>query len=188
MFFTLVVVYPAFHFWSHQRLTIVDNSKRLAWDYFWFACYVFYIGMLIVCFSTSVKTYFNIVWKIFWLGRGFKNLPRFLGAAIWIPLKETLAHNLPPASAVTLLMEQVRLVMKTHAFVRSNVPVALFYFNKRQTRVEDITEDVKDDADQAPCPDFSKYLYFMFAPTLVYRNRYPRSCLFFCCFFYLLKI
>ena len=53
MFFTLVVVYPAFHYWSHQRLAIVDNSKRLAWDYFWFVCYVFYIGKIfnfyIVC-------------------------------------------------------------------------------------------------------------------------------------------
>ncbi|EFX89584.1 hypothetical protein DAPPUDRAFT_40502 [Daphnia pulex] len=138
MFFTLVVVYPAFHYWSHKRLAIVDDSRRLVWDYFWFACYVFYIG-----------------------------------AAIWIPLKESLAHNLPPASAVTLLMEQVRLVMKTHAFVRSNIPVALFYFNQRQSRDE--RTSVKDDANQAPCPDFSKYLYFMFAPTLVYRDRYPRT-------------
>jgi len=35
---------------------------------------------------------------------------------------------------------------------------------------------VDDDAgDQyLPCPDFSKYLYFLFAPTLVYRDVYPR--------------
>jgi hypothetical protein len=44
MFFALVVVYPAFHYWSHKRLTIVDDSKRLVWDYFWLACYIFYIG------------------------------------------------------------------------------------------------------------------------------------------------
>ena len=110
-----------------------------------------------------------------WFGSGFKYFPRsavFLGAAIWIPLKETLAHNLPPASAVILLMEQVRLMMKTHAFVRSNIPVALFYFNQRHSRNE--RSNVKDDVNQAPCPDFSKYLYFMFAPTLVYRDSYPR--------------
>ena len=36
-----------------------------------------------------------------------------------------------------------------------------------------VTDD--DDADQhLPCPDFSKYLYFLFAPTLVYRDVYPR--------------
>ena len=32
-----------------------------------------------------------------------------------------------------------------------------------------------DDAEQhLACPDFSKYLYFLFAPTLVYRDTYPR--------------
>lgn len=94
-------------------------------------------------------------------------------AAIYIPVKETVVHKLPPASAVTLLMEQVRLLMKTHAFVRSNVPVALAYFKRHREGQERIA-NVTDDEDQAPCPDFSKYLYFMFAPTLVYRNQYPR--------------
>lgn len=32
-----------------------------------------------------------------------------------------------------------------------------------------------DDNNQGPlCPDFSKYLYFLFIPTLVYRDTYPR--------------
>lgn len=70
-------------------------------------------------------------------------------------------------------MEQVRILMKTHAFVRSNVPVALSYDNQKYSKPQR-TDDTKEDHDQAPCPDFSKYLYFMFAPTLVYRNRYPR--------------
>lgn len=26
-----------------------------------------------------------------------------------------------------------------------------------------------------PCPEFKKYLYYMFAPTLVYRDEYPRT-------------
>ena len=25
------------------------------------------------------------------------------------------------------------------------------------------------------CPDYSKYLYFLFAPTLIYRDQYPRN-------------
>jgi hypothetical protein len=27
----------------------------------------------------------------------------------------------------------------------------------------------------SPCPEFSKYIYFIFAPTLIYRDSYPRS-------------
>jgi hypothetical protein len=26
-----------------------------------------------------------------------------------------------------------------------------------------------------PCPEFSKFLYFLFAPTLIYRDSYPRT-------------
>lgn len=28
---------------------------------------------------------------------------------------------------------------------------------------------------QVSCPDFSQYLYFLFAPTLIYREKYPRN-------------
>jgi hypothetical protein len=31
-----------------------------------------------------------------------------------------------------------------------------------------------DEETTTPCPPFSKYLYFLFAPTLVYRDNYPR--------------
>ena len=48
---TLLIVYPAFHFWSHQRLTIVKSSKRLLWDYFWLACYILYIGTYTIILS-----------------------------------------------------------------------------------------------------------------------------------------
>jgi sterol O-acyltransferase len=54
------------------------------------------------------------------------------------------------------------MLMKTHAFVRSTAPRIL-------------TQKLKDENKrQANCPGFSKFLYFMFAPTLVYRDEYPR--------------
>lgn len=55
--------------------------------------------------------------------------------------------------------------MKTHAFVRENFPKVLAYKE----------EDNKDHCRTDLCPDFSKYLYFLFAPTLVYRDSYPRT-------------
>ena len=32
--------------------------------------------------------------------------------------------------------------------------------------------------DEGKCPGFSKYLYFLFAPTLVYKDNYPRYSLY----------
>lgn len=31
------------------------------------------------------------------------------------------------------------------------------------------------DQEKLSCPDFSQYLYFLFAPTLIYRDAYPRT-------------
>ena len=30
------------------------------------------------------------------------------------------------------------------------------------------------DDEESPCPDYSKYLYFLFVPTLIYKDSYPR--------------
>lgn len=67
---------------------------------------------------------------------------------------------------IIVLFEQVRILMKMHAFVRSNVP-----------RVLIDTDENKNDSDvpkPIKCPEFSKYAYYMFAPTLIYRDNYPR--------------
>ncbi|NXX54709.1 SOAT1 acyltransferase, partial [Scopus umbretta] len=56
---------------------------------------------------------------------------------------------------------QVRLVMKAHSFVRENVPRVL--------------SSVKDKSSTVPIPRISQYLYFLFAPTLIYRDNYPRN-------------
>ncbi|KAE8748717.1 hypothetical protein FOCC_FOCC004520 [Frankliniella occidentalis] len=57
-----------------------------------------------------------------------------------------LHYAMPFASSFALLCESVRFLMKSHAFVRSNTPRALA---------------------EGVVPAFHKFLYFMFAPTLV---------------------
>lgn len=59
---------------------------------------------------------------------------------------------------------QTRLLMKSHAFVRSNVPRAKQFKAKSDG----------NDKYSSPCPGFSHFLYFLFVPTLVYRDSYPR--------------
>ncbi|XP_074108689.1 sterol O-acyltransferase 1 isoform X1 [Cotesia typhae] len=78
-----------------------------------------------------------------------------------LPAHITLKSELPPPSATIVLMEQVRLIMKIHAFVRSTVPSI---FNRK---LHDGSEDL--------IPKFNKFSYFMFAPTLIYQDNYPRT-------------
>ncbi|CAF4303392.1 unnamed protein product, partial [Rotaria sordida] len=72
--------------------------------------------------------------------------------------------------------------MKTHAFVRENTPRALLYgqIHSEKDKTEHITENQLNDQQaysipNSPCPEFSKYIYFIFAPTLIYRDSYPRT-------------
>ncbi|CAM9532854.1 unnamed protein product [Lampetra fluviatilis] len=78
-----------------------------------------------------------------------------------LPVWVSVAHVLPPASRFILILEQVRFVMKAHAFVRDNVPrVAL---------------SVHPQGPNWSLPSISQYLYYLFCPSLIYRDSYPRN-------------
>lgn len=78
----------------------------------------------------------------------------YMIAFLVIPCYYVHSHSFPIASAVVCACEQVRLIMKQHAFIRENLERAL---------------------EKGVVPDFSRYLYFLFIPTLVYRDEYPRT-------------
>ncbi|XP_044272101.1 sterol O-acyltransferase 1-like [Tribolium madens] len=63
---------------------------------------------------------------------------------------------LPPASASIVLAEQTRLLMKIHSFIRNTCPT------------KPHTDEV------VTLPTLSNFVYFLFVPTLVYRETYPR--------------
>ncbi|XP_036615269.1 sterol O-acyltransferase 1-like [Trichosurus vulpecula] len=72
-----------------------------------------------------------------------------------------LAYTLPPASRFIVILEQVRFIMKAHSFIRENVPRVL--------------DAAKENSRTIPIPQVNQYLYFLFAPTLIYRDSYPRT-------------
>ncbi|XP_006754568.1 PREDICTED: sterol O-acyltransferase 1 isoform X1 [Myotis davidii] len=77
------------------------------------------------------------------------------------PTYAVLAYTLPPASRSIVIFEQIRMIMKVHSFVRENVPRVL--------------TSAKEKSRTVPVPTVSQYLYFLFAPTLIYRDNYPRT-------------
>lgn len=79
---------------------------------------------------------------------------------VLVPTYIVWAYDLPPASRFIVIIEQVRLFMKAHSFIRENV-----------SRV--ISSPQKTNSLQVP--QLSQYLYFLFAPTLIYRDHYPRT-------------
>lgn len=79
----------------------------------------------------------------------------------FVPTYVVLKNSLPPASCFILILEQVRLMMKTHSFIRENVPRVL---SSARTKTNSVT-----------VPQLNQYIYFLFAPTLIYRDNYPRN-------------
>ncbi|XP_028817244.1 sterol O-acyltransferase 1 isoform X2 [Denticeps clupeoides] len=99
-----------------------------------------------------------IVWSVL-VGSVFL-LYQVYGLGI-LPTSVVLKNGLPPASCFIIIMEQVRLMMKAHSFVRENVPKVVASRNDKNYSLI--------------LPHFSQYLYFLFAPTLIYRDNYPRN-------------
>lgn len=71
-------------------------------------------------------------------------------------------------SGCVLLLETVRMLMKMHSFVRTICGRVLK--GKEKSDNSDETRSAVIDM-----PGFQKYLYFLFAPTLLYRDNYPRT-------------
>ncbi|XP_065104528.1 sterol O-acyltransferase 1 [Paramisgurnus dabryanus] len=78
-----------------------------------------------------------------------------------MPTYVVLKNSLPPASCFILILEQVRFIMKTHSFIRENVPRVL--------------SSERNKTDLVAVPHLNQYIYFLFAPTLIYRDNYPRN-------------
>ncbi|XP_040196567.1 sterol O-acyltransferase 2-like [Rana temporaria] len=67
-------------------------------------------------------------------------------------------YQLPPASGFIVIIEQFRFIMKSYSLLREVVPTVL---QKEQKEVQ--------------LPKLSSYLYFLFCPTVIYRDSYPRN-------------
>eukprot|EP00731_Ephydatia_muelleri_P008072 Em0004g410a len=80
--------------------------------------------------------------------------------------------NLPPVPSLCLSIEQLRFTMKSYSFVRENAYKVLHPWNK-----DDSTGPAIWYAGQMEpkVGSIASYLYFLFVPTLLYRDRYPRT-------------
>ncbi|XP_015905466.1 sterol O-acyltransferase 1 [Parasteatoda tepidariorum] len=80
-----------------------------------------------------------------------------------VTASSTLKHSLPPITAFVTMIEQVRIFMKIYSFVRESTPRVLKY------------KPTKDGDQSAQLyPSLSHYLYYLFAPVMIYRDSYPR--------------
>ncbi|KAK2857850.1 hypothetical protein Q7C36_005769 [Tachysurus vachellii] len=79
----------------------------------------------------------------------------------YFPVYVVLHYQLPTASRFIVILEQIRFLMKSYSFIREMV-VAVHRAKSKKDEV-------------ARFPSLYSYLYFLFCPTLIYRETYPRN-------------
>lgn len=134
------------------------------------------------------RGFFTTLWHIF----GVSAVICYLTGFIVVFTKAIVYFDMGQASAVAVLMELVRFMMKSYAFIRTNVPRVLD--SKNKLKVDDVGWDSQSPYtpnsnknnkalsngtarvnEKRQFPSFGQYAYFLFAPTLVYRDEYPRT-------------
>ncbi|KAF5293676.1 hypothetical protein FQA39_LY03161 [Lamprigera yunnana] len=130
----------------------------LVWIGLFVSSLLVYLGFMVwaVCrikYFRSKQYFIVQLWDVSWLSLFLLYYP----GVLYYVARMVMVCDLGIATSVAVLMEGVRFLMKCHAFVRFNSP------------------KYKKGVNYAVKPTFSHYLYFSFAPTLLYRDTYPRS-------------
>jgi sterol O-acyltransferase len=119
-----------------------------------------------------------------WLKLGVIMIILFESAFMFFFTKAVLYCNMGEPISMAILLEITRFLMKSYAFIRTNVPRVLYLTKiKTETSDSDFTETDSSDSiigtprvnDKQTFPKFSQYLYFLLVPTLIYRDEYPRN-------------
>ncbi|KAB0793382.1 hypothetical protein PPYR_13002 [Photinus pyralis] len=94
-----------------------------------------------------------LLWDKLWMVIYLLYATTILYCSVWATFRYDFGYALGGATGC----ETTRLIMKSYAFIRTCAP--------------DIVKHVKVKSSR----NFSHYVYFLFAPTLLYRDSYPRS-------------
>lgn len=107
-----------------------------------------------------VDLLFSLLYAAFVFGSGF------------MVLVLVFSVPFPPYTTIVISVEHLRLCLKSYSFLRENCYKVLYPWNKD----DDSGPAVLYAGQLEPkTSSFSQYLYFIFCPSLIYRDRYPRN-------------
>ena len=159
---------------------LFSSSVLLQLDQSWVWCHRKAQSLLVDLFYVGLCTVLVILSSVLVFWTAFA-LPLTHFEALLAGIEQVLVlvavHETWPGSVdmlhvyTTLVTIQIRLFMKCYSFIRENAYKVLYPWNK-----DDETGPAVWYAGQMEpqVGSFSAYVYFLFCPTLLYRDRYPR--------------
>eukprot|EP00002_Diphylleia_rotans_P015260 TRINITY_DN2961_c0_g1_i1.p1 TRINITY_DN2961_c0_g1~~TRINITY_DN2961_c0_g1_i1.p1 ORF type:complete len:596 (-),score=127.16 TRINITY_DN2961_c0_g1_i1:364-2151(-) len=102
--------------------------------------------------------------------------PIFLIVLLVAPTYFALLHKLPPATSLFVMCEQARFCMKIHSYLFTNRWLHNMRSYKKPTNPSQDDEFLESVICNYPKNlTIGDYIYYLFAPTLVYQTDYPRT-------------
>ncbi|XP_037623100.1 sterol O-acyltransferase 2 [Sebastes umbrosus] len=172
MFIAVLLIF----FLSTLAVDYIDQGRLvLEFDLMFFAFgkpgTVAWAWVVMFVYTLLVPYYTLVVW-----GSLYHSFPSKLGLSLgtilvlsvvqicvlgMFPIHVAVHYQLPPASRLIVILEQIRFLMKSYSFMRETAPV--------------IMKNTPKEGESPRFPTLSSYLYFLFCPTLIYRESYPRN-------------
>lgn len=127
-----------------------------------------------------------------WLVHHRTGVLRSLAIAAYVALQLTFYagsafitrhYRFPPATAFALLIEQTRISLKMHSYLRESYPRSLDDYEHSTVQPAAVLAATAPEGASADAPwlgwgaadEVRSYFYFLFVPTLLYRRSYPVS-------------
>ncbi|KAF5306329.1 hypothetical protein FQA39_LY09027 [Lamprigera yunnana] len=168
--FVVICIDTAIHDYldnEHTRLgfrVVLKSFRNLHYVFSWWLC-VFIVSL---CPYFGVKYWFvvrsklkNQIMRYFWDRVNLIIYVLFLIGLVAGMYTLIVKNDVGFGSGLVALTETIAIVMKIYAFCRVNIAECLQYKSQKNSST-------------FPYPTFKHYLYFYFAPTLIYRHSYPR--------------
>ena len=177
----LFVNFFVYEYTQHDTLIDWDKIKQLFNEpgvVFNIWIRIFFLHLAIIPFTRWVhySRPSKLIWVSIYIAAHFYNF--------YYALESVYAHHINFASSLIVLIEATRMGMKSHSYLRNKLLYAsdiwekYRYFipaNARKAGVKESDLYIPDIKFHPLSKEVKKYLYFLFAPTLLYRDKYVRA-------------
>lgn len=157
---------------------LFQHFHHITWIQFAFSHPITVMVSLLLLYSLAIMAFFLLrIWME--LKLKFKKMNKLIDLTISIsylliigiilvfPVLVALNADIPICSSVLIVYEQLRMIMKLHAYVRSIIPMLHESLQEIRKNNQNHNNNFKS------ILSWSKFLYFMIIPTLIYRDSYP---------------
>ncbi|KAK6725654.1 hypothetical protein RB195_004148 [Necator americanus] len=151
---------PFYHFWLIGWNFQYFPATMFVWSLMFLSTFIPYAGLKIWAHAPAKVVNLRSELPILSL------YVFYLTGFFYFPLKFLFTWQLNCACSFIITCETTRIAMKLHSFIRENVPRGI---------AKKTSGEIVEPGTTTQWPTVEQYVYFMFCPSFIYRDEYPRT-------------